>query len=249
MASLSIRPLCIGYLPIDKSLNTYLMNPGVRLETPLLIWYIEGAAKRILVDTGARDPEWNRKYHMVTTQTEDQRPINALSKIGLKPEDIEIVILTHLHWDHASNNDLFPNAEFIVQKSELEYAAAPLPVHLKGYEAPQLGMRPHYLGVKYTVIDGDYQVVPGVSTILTPGHSVGSQCVAVETARGTYVIAADTVPLYDNWEGNPPIISHIPNSIHVDLTDYFKSLEKIERVADHVLPGHDARVLCQDRYP
>lgn len=107
-----------------------------------------------------------------------------LREIGVMPEDIEIVILIHLHWDHASNNGLFKNATFLVQKKELEYASSPLPVHLKGYEAPQSGMRPHYLGVKYTVTSGDYEVVPGVSTILTPGHSPGSQCVAVETEKG-----------------------------------------------------------------
>jgi len=226
------------------------MNYGMKIDIPVLIWYIEGAEKSILVDTGCCDPEWSRKYHFPDlVQSEEQKPINALSRIGVRPEDIDIVLLTHLHWDHASNNGLFKDATFLVQKKELEYAASPLPVHLKGYEAPQLGMHPHYLGVKYTVIDGDYEVVPGVSTILTPGHSPGSQCVTVETGKGVYVIATDTVPLYDNWEGIPPLMPHIANAIHVGLVEYFESFKKIEQLADYVLPGHDPKVLEREHYP
>lgn len=209
-----------------------------------------GAEKKILVDTGCCSPEWSRKYHFPdSVQTEEQKPINALSRIGVRPEDIDTVILSHLHWDHASNNGLFKDATFLVQKKELEYASSPLPVHLKGYEAPQLGMHPHYLGVKYAVIDGDYEVVPGVSTILTPGHSPGSQCVAVETEKGVYLIATDTAPLYGNWEGNRPLMPHIANAIHVGLVEYFESFKKMEQVADYVLPGHDPKALEKEHYP
>ena len=246
---LSIRPICVGTLTEDKSLFTYLMNFGVKIEIPVLMWYIEGAEKRVLVDTGCCTPAWSREYHMPVTQTKDQEPLNALRRNGIMPEDIDIVILSHLHWDHSSNNGLFKNATFLVQKKELEYAASPLPVHLRGYEAPQLGMRPHYLGVKFTVIDGDHQVVPGVSIILTPGHSPGSQCVTVDTREGTYVIAADTVPLYENWAGKPPLLPHIASGIHVGLVESYESFKKIELVADSLLPGHDPAVLQKERYP
>lgn len=249
MEDLRIRPIQVGTISGDKSALTYMCNYGVKYEQPALIWYIDGAEKKILVDTGPCDPEWSAKYHWPLTRTPEQEPATALKLAGIDPESIEIVILSHLHWDHAFNNHLFPNAEFIVQEAELRYAICPLPVHANGYEAVTIGMKPdYYTHTKYTVINGDQQIVPGVSVILTPGHSPGSQCVVVETKKGNYVIASDTVPLFENWEGTGHI-KHLPSTIHVGLVEYFESLEKIEKVADFVLPGHDMKVIEHQWYP
>jgi glyoxylase-like metal-dependent hydrolase (beta-lactamase superfamily II) len=180
----------------------------------------------------------------------EEEPETALRNKGIDPEKIEIVILSHLHWDHAFNNNLFPNAEFFVQEKELRYAISPLPVHMKGYESMAIGMSPQYIvNTKYTIIDGDMDIVPGVSVILTPGHSPGSMCTVVETKEGKYGIATDTIPLWENWENPVPHIPHLPCSIHVGLIEYFDSLEKIEKSCDFILPGHDLKVFDQDQYP
>ncbi|MCL4370625.1 MAG: N-acyl homoserine lactonase family protein [Chloroflexi bacterium] len=246
---LTIRPIKLGTLRIDKSLNTYMMNTGVPLDQPMMAYYIEGAGKKILVDTGPPDPEWAKKIHRPIVAPEEEQWPKALTRLGIAPEEIDIVIHTHLHWDHAFHGHLFKNARFFVQKSELAFAAAPIFTQIRGYQAPATGMTPPYLGIKYTVLDGDAEIVPGVGVILTPGHSQGSQCVTVETRAGSYILANDTVPLYDNWEGAPPYVPHIPNTIHVNLDEYFASFDKIERVGGIVLPGHDPRVLEHDRYP
>ena len=248
--NLIIKPLDVGTLTGDRSNMTYLRNFGVKQTQPAIIWYIEGADKKILVDTGPCSPKWSQKHHWPLTRTKEQEPVNALKTIGINPEDIEIVILSHLHWDHAFNNHIFTNAEFIVQKAELEYAIAPLPVHMKGYESVAIGMKPDYFThTKYTIIEGDKEIIPSVSVILTPGHSPGSQCIVVDTAKGKYVIAADTVPLYENWFDGPPHMPHIPNTIHVGLVEYFKSFEKIEKIADFILPGHEPKVFEHSQYP
>src|SRR5690606_25404041 len=125
-------------------------------------------------------------------------------------------------WDHAFNNHLFPNAEFFVQSAELRYAIDPLPVHMKGYEAVAIGMSPDYITkTKYTILNGDKQLADGIFVFTTPGHSPGSMSVAVDTLDGKYVIASDTVPLYDNWYNPVPHIPHLPNGIHWDLESYF----------------------------
>lgn len=85
--------------------------------------------------------------------------------------------------------------------------------------------------------------------VLTPGHSPGSMCVNVETAKGRYLIAADTVPLFENWNSPVPHIPHLPGTIHVGLAEYFASLDKIEKTADFVLPGHDPLVFEKSGYP
>jgi len=250
MLNLVIKPLNVGTISGDRSNLTYLRNFGIKQQQPAIMWYIEGAEKKILVDTGPCDPEWSQKYHWPLTRTEEQEPDKALKAIGVDPKEIELVVLSHLHWDHSFNNHLFVNAEFIVQKKELEYSIAPLPVHMKGYESVAIGMRPDYIThTKYTIIDGDKEIVPGVSLYLTPGHSPGSQCVAVETLGGIYLIAADTIPLYENWDSGPSYMPHIPNAIHVGLREYFESFEKIEKIADFILPGHEEKVFNYSQYP
>lgn len=247
--TLTIRPLRVGAVSIDKSFLTYLRNAGTLVTAPHIVWLIEGGAEKVLVDTGPPPPEEASRYGYALAQLPEEAPAVALERAGVLPAHIDIVILTHLHWDHASNNHLFPRARILVQREELRYAIAPLPIGARGYGAPTCGMKPHYLGPPLTAVEGDVEVCPGISLLFTPGHTPGSQCVVAATSRGKYVIASDTVPTFENWQGYPPIIPHHPNGIHVDLTEYFASLRRIEVVADFVLPGHDEVVFRQIAYP
>ncbi len=244
MGHYRIRPIDVGTISGDKSQFTYMRNFGQKILSPSIIWAIEGESETIMVDSGPPDPEWSTKYHWPMTRTEAQEPRVALENAGVRPDQVKLVILSHLHWDHAFNNQLFPNAEFVVQREELRYAIAPLPVHYKGYEHMNAGMKPDYIvSTRYTMIEGDVQLRPGISVILTPGHSPGSMCVAVDTAKGQMVVAADTVPLFENWDNGDRNMPHLPSTILVDLASYFRSLEKIERTgAEVVLPGHDQKV-------
>jgi glyoxylase-like metal-dependent hydrolase (beta-lactamase superfamily II) len=250
LKNLKIIPINVATLNVDKSEFTYMRNFGVKLEVPCIIWYIQGADKKIMVDTGPCDPDWSNRYHFPMIRSKEQVPLNAMKKVGLDPKEIDIVILSHLHWDHAFNNHLFPNAIFYVQKEELKYAIAPLPVHMKGYESVAIGMSPDYITkTKYTIINGDLEIVPGVSVVLTPGHSPGSMCVKVETSKGPYLIASDTLPLFENWNNPVAHIPRLPGAIHVGLVEYFESLEKMGKITDLVLPGHDPLVFDKTEYP
>jgi N-acyl homoserine lactone hydrolase len=242
--ALSIIPLHVGSMYIDKSLATPRKNFGQEFLSPSIIWYIENAEKKILVDTSFRDAKQASITH--APQRIERPPAQevktALSGIGIKPEDIDVVILTHLHWDHSQNNNLFVNAEFIVQRSELQYAICPLPSHNKVYEAITTGLRPAWLDTpRWQVINGDVEIVKGVNVIHTPGHSPGFQSVLVKTAKGTYAIAADTITVFENW-GNTKAGTHIPGGIFVNLEDYWQSLAKL-------LPGHDTAIFNQKSYP
>jgi len=248
---LSIIPLLVGAMYVDKSLATPRKNFGQEFLSPSIIWYIQNAEKKILVDTSFKDAKLSSKIH--APQRIERSPAQeiktALAGIGVKPEDIDIVILTHLHWDHSQNNDLFVNAEFIVQRSEMQYAICPLPPHNKVYEAITAGLRPFWLDTpRWRVISGDIQVVKDVDIIYTPGHSPGFQSVIVKTAAGRYAIAADTVTVFENW-GNTRQGTHIPGGIFVNLEDYWQSLAKLERCADVILPGHDLAVFNKSSYP
>lgn len=252
MGSLRIRPLDWGTLTTERSTLTYMRNFGVTMDIPCLVWMIEGGADGpAIVDTGPPDSEWSTKYHFpMKPRALHQEPRESLRRAGVDPAAVRTVILTHLHWDHAFNNGLFPNARFFVQQAELRYAIAPLPVHARGYEAVTCGMRPDYFThTPLTLLDEDAEICPGIAVALTPGHSPGIQTVVVDTARGRYLLATDTVPLYENWDSGNPALPHLPNTIHVGLVEYFESFRKLERLGGTVLPGHDPKVLEQEVYP
>ena len=204
-------------------------------EFPLIIWYVTDGQRNIIVDTGGTPSDGRYMPYMCP---EEQLPEYALKAAGVDPDTVTDVILTHLHWDHAGNNRLFKNAEFHVQRKELQYAAAPLKIHEGSYD------RRLVFETEYKVLDGDREIMDGISVITTPGHSPGSQSVVIQTSSGAYVLTGDLIGLYECMEYEPMAI----NSIHTDLFSYYDSLERIRQMKCRVLPGHDFRVFDQACY-
>lgn len=242
---MKIIPLHLGTMTVDKSGLTSVKDAGIKIDIPVVAWLIEGGSEMVLVDTGAGDPEWSRKYHNPMVCSHDQRIDRVLEVLGVRPDEIGIVINTHLHWDHCFNNHLFKNSVIYVQREELAYAADPLPKDRRYYEA-DLGSPPYRKALgNIREIEGDVEVIPGVRAVHIPGHTPGMQGVAVETASGTCFIASDAVGLWENWEADPPV----PGQIYVDLRQVYRSFEKIRRLADFLLPGHDPRIFEKKCYP
>ena len=133
MAQYSIRPIPICKAPFDKGLMTYRMNYGQRTEVSVYIWYIEGSEPKIIVNTGAEADMY--LAHGYSKAKNIQTVEEGLSKLKLRPEDIDIVILTHLHWDHVAFASKFAKAKFIVQKAELDFALNPHPANAAPYDA------------------------------------------------------------------------------------------------------------------
>lgn len=250
MSNLRIRPISTGrFLQAEKSNFTYLIDQGVKIQSCVLMYLIEGAGKRILVDTGGSDPDWAAKYHHPLERKASEDPVEAIKALGLESSDIDIIINTHLHWDHCFNNRLFPNAKILVQAEELRYAIAPLMCQAGFYESQLIGLTPPWLESldRITLVEGEKEIEKGVRLIPLPGHTVGFQGVLVELKSGPCLIAGDNCPLFENWEGNETF-EHIPPGIHVNLFDCYSSLEKMEKIADMILPGHDLKVLEKEVY-
>lgn len=248
---LTIHPVDLGTLvAIDKSIFTLRHNQGIAMDVPCLAFLVLGGPQTVLVDTGPCSPKWAETYHRPLAKRPEQEVPAALGRFGVAPQDVDLVIWTHLHWDHCFNLEHFPKAAFVLQKRELTYAVAPLPVDAGPYEAGIPGIHPPWMAVydRIRVIDGDVELFPGLKTLLLPGHTPGFQGVAVETESGPWVIAGDSVPLYENWEVSPPGAA-TPGGIYQDLFAYFDSLTKLKIFQKHLLPGHDARVLSHDAYP
>jgi len=251
MANYTIRPIDAGHFRgIEKSVLVYMHGFGEALRSPILMWAIEGENVRIIVDTGPGPPERALKYHREIIQSENQRPDQALENLGWSPADVDLVIMTHLHWDHCGNNGIFSSAEFILQEEEMRYAICPVPIQGVPYESFSIGTSPLWIDTicRFTPIRGDKELAPGIRLIHLPGHTPGFQGVLVETDKGPYLIAGDCVPLYENWEGIGSS-GHIPHGIHSDLHAYYRSFDRMEEIGAPILAGHDMRVLQQSVYP
>jgi N-acyl homoserine lactone hydrolase len=247
-----IHPLNLGTLiDLEKSVLTIRQNQGVKIDVPCLAWAVLGGEKNVLVDSGPCEPESAMKYSRCSlVKNPNQELKNALKKIGLRPENIDIVIFTHLHWDHCFNLEPLTKATFLVQKKELQYAVNPLPTDRMNYQVGIAGIQPSWMGVfeRIQAIEGENEIVPGIKVIPLPGHTPGSQGVIVETAKGAWAIVGDTVPLYENWDKDH-VLKRIPGGIYQNLYDYFDTLKKLGVYGDRILPGHEERILRQKVYP
>lgn len=251
MEQFKIIPLKVGeFTGIEKSNLTYQIDQGYKFAAPIIMYLVKGKDKLILVDSGPSDEEWAAKYHHGMIQTEEMKPVNALKDVGVDVGDIDILINTHLHWDHSFNNGLFPNAKIYVQRKEMQYAISPLPPHYVYYESHQIGMKAKWLDSidRIIALDGDYDLMPGIKIVTIPGHTPGMQGVLVNTAKGNILIASDCCGLFENWEGKG-FHTHIPSGIHVNLTDYYESFKKMDALTKFILPGHDPKVFDHKEYP
>lgn len=234
----TIYPLNLGTITRSMSGFGYGFGPE-KVDVPLIGWYVETSDKKILVDTGGGDPLTAIPRAAPYYRKKEQALENALGQLGIACQDIDTVVVTHLHWDHCGGNDLFPQAEKIIQKEELESARSPFPITADGYIEKMVH------DIDYTVISGDEQITNEVKIVFTPGHTYGFQGVLVSAGSGKIFIAGDTFTFFENLERTPPLIS----GFYVDLKQYYNSIEKIAQLSpDLILPGHDFKVFKQKVY-
>ena len=219
--------------------------PPQTIDVAAIMFLVQTPDANALVDTGIRDPKETPPVHGQYQQTEAQKPLNALARHGLRPDDIDIVINTHLHWDHCSNNHLFQKAKSYVQRTELSYASAPLTPHTQGYEAFELGLVPPFVGTKFEVLEGDQEIIKGVSVLFTPGHTPGSQSVVLGAGERSCILAGDNIPFYENLPENT--MAHFkPSTIYVDLEDYYRSVRSVLSLGFPIIPSHDMGLIGKE---
>lgn len=246
----TIYPLHLGtFTAMEMSNLMYQTKPGQKVRQPILGWLLKNHEEAIVVDTGGSDEDWAENYHHGLERPQELTIESQLKNYDVDVDDIEMVINTHLHWDHCFQNDAFKKARFWVQKKELHAAVAPIPTQKGYYETGIPGVQPSWMKTfgRMVVIDGELQLRPGLQLVPLPGHTPGLQGVLVETNEGSYLIASDTIGVYENWSGNEAL-EHVPEGIHWDLESYFETFTKMERFNARVLPCHDMRVLEQDCY-
>jgi len=217
----------VGILSMGGDMQTFLV-------APVLVFYIEGEGKKIVMDAGVEAPDEQGFVHGFPCTGGGEEGIRkALQSVGTNPEEIDYLVLSHLHFDHCAQASLFKNARVIVQKKEWETAFHPVPPSRVFFE-PSLFRNLEAMDL--VLVEGEYSVAEGVSTLFLPGHSQGLQGLAVETAGGTAVLTGDLCYSYYNLDptrtdltdlaGNPvalvprPDLPFIPPAIYVSLTDW-----------------------------
>lgn len=207
------------------------------------VWLIRLGDTAILVDTGFGERSAGARQRPL-----ECCPINALRHLGVKPEQIKDVILTHLHWDHAGNLDKLPNATFHLQDEEAAFATGRcmcMPTLRRAFAVEDVCDFVHRLYEDRVIFhDGDDTVFPGIELLHIGGHTRGLQAVRVHTARGWVVLASDAAHYYEN------VTLQKPFPVVVDVAQMLLGHRRLLSLAgtlDHFVPGHDPAVL--ERYP
>lgn len=226
----------VARLVVDRSVNCYLTGMGTLEVVPVMAYLLSMGRARYVVDTGPPAEAECARYHRPLVPGSRRDIVRSLAALGVS--DLDGVIVTHLHWDHAGNLANFgPDVPVFVQRSELDYALSPLPAHRRAYSrAWAKGGEDLRALLNLKVLEGSAVIAGGIQVVHTPGHSPGSQCVLVQERDAVVAIAGDTVPTPSNLTGR------VPCGVHTCITDWYESLERLEAAATAVYPGHGGRV-------
>ena len=223
--------------------------------TPINAWLLTDGASWTLVDTGmASAADVKAKWKIEAKGGGEAALREALQPFDIGPEKIGRVILTHLHFDHAWNLELFPKAHVLLQKDELVHAIDPVPtqrLYYTRHTIDQVLDRRRLAALE--LIDGDRELVDGLTLLKAPGHTPGMQVVCVTTERGRVGLVSDLGEEYGCWYPADPRATRTPQRF---LADSFRPgsirsesersyLSSMRRVMDHVdivVPAHDTRI-------
>ena len=207
------------------------------------VWLVRGAGREIVVDTGfsAAVAARRGRNHL-------RCPTDGLRLLDCDSLSVKDVVITHLHYDHIGNFELFPAAQFHLQDREMGYATGRHMAKAEyggAYDVEDVvGMVRRVYAGRVSFHDGDAELHPGVSVHFIGGHTMGLQAVRVSTRRGWLVLASDASHFYANMEqGRPfPIVWSVP-----DMVAGYRRLRELAESPAHIIPGHDPLVL--ERYP
>ena len=198
-----------GLLEVDKGILTYRVDMGKKTRIPVMMVLLRTDDGDILFDTGLnphglKDPlnTWGERSPAIFKFSPEDDVRNRLKELDLKTDDIKYVVISHFHWDHTGGMQFFTKSKFIVQKAEYRFAYHPdsflesSRVYLKkDFDHP----------LDYELIEGDMELVPGVSLVTAYGHTPGHQAMIVSLPdSGTVVLTGDAIYSRENIEKDIP---------------------------------------------
>jgi glyoxylase-like metal-dependent hydrolase (beta-lactamase superfamily II) len=236
--------------PIIRKVAIALWNSGWDQDGPIsyYVWAIKAKnGETIVVDIGASPAQGAaRKVSGYVN------PVEVLARLDVTADSVSKVVITHMHWDHVGNIDAylqaFPKAKFYVQKREFDFCVnnplsqrKPVAILFDPLASKTVGTIAG--SDRLVIVDGDYNLAPGVDLLLAPGHTLGLQVVRVNTAKGPAIVGSDCAHLFRGYQEDTG------SAFIMDMPAWIQSFDKVKSKAaiDLIFPGHD--VLMADNFP
>jgi glyoxylase-like metal-dependent hydrolase (beta-lactamase superfamily II) len=207
------------------------------------VWALVNEERAIILDTGFTEPVARKRG-----RTWMRCPVDSLALLGIDPAAVEDVVISHLHYDHVGTFHKFPKARFHLQEQEMHYACGRYMRHHRlrhSFEVEDVAgiVRMAYAD-RVVFHTGDADLAPGITLHAVGGHSMGLQCVRVNTERGRVVLASDVTHFYENMDSGRPFTT----AFHVGgMLEGYDRLRALAPGPRHIVPGHDPEVMR--RYP
>lgn len=237
----------VRYAGPAKSSGAFLLwlkDWDLSMERNYYFWALRAGDETTLVDAGA-SPAMAAQMNLPSYIPQNR----SLTGLGVEADQVDKVILTHLHWDHAGGLDFFPRATFYVHAREYAFWLED-PVSSRGpfqavsdretldrlAELKQAG--------RVVLVESDGEMLPGITALAAPGHTPGLMALAVDTEAGRAVLGSDCGHLFRNYA------EQWPSSLICDLPAWMRSFDKLTAEAgslDLLFPGHDP--LMSQNYP
>ena len=214
-----------------------------RTDLAMTVWLLRGNGRTILVDAGFYRDKFVTRWKPTTFV----KPTEALAVLGIRPEDVTDIIISHVHWDHIDGVDLFPQARIWIQRAEYEHhtndSGAVLDRMIDPDDAKMIaGLK---RAGRVQLIDGDsVEILPRITVYTGGKHTYASQFVQASTMAGEVIFASDNAYLYENLDQHRPIAQTL------DSLSNLRAQTRMLRLASEprlVIPGHDAQVFA--RFP
>jgi N-acyl homoserine lactone hydrolase len=265
----NIKVLYYGEVTIPKALATPNLDPDLLIASPYLGFLLQDGQHNILVDTGISDNaivDGKSVWGSFPARGGRACVEKSLAQAGVDPLEIETILFTHLHNDHAANTAMFKNARLIFQKNEWATLLDPLPIMKvrKEYDQALIDALKSANCIK---VQGDFELTDGITCFLTPGHTPGCMSIAVNTPKGIRILVGDHWPMHCmafsqqdeimDMQGNKqkitpasPDYGHFipPATLIYNYFDYYDSCYRILSMipSDHpeyIVPGHEPSLL------
>lgn len=207
------------------------------------VWAIKNEERTLILDTGFDEAMAKKRGRDFLTP-----PREGLAAVGVDAGAVKDVIISHMHYDHTGNNDLFPKATYHLQDREMAFCTGRCMCHpqlRRSFEQADVSaMIGRLFRGRVQFHDGADELAPGLTVHHVGGHTAGLQVVRVKTGRGWVVLAADASHFYANFEE----MRAYPTVYNVgDMLEGFATVRRLATTLQHVVPGHDPLVF--ERYP